>query len=449
MKKLTFSLMVLFALVVVPLDGAAHACTIPTISILGVTEDESVTIETQYFPAHKEFEVRMGLYGTKGINGILVGKVDSSTGGGLAFTFPIPDTLRDEELIAIRLDSTTGGYYSFNWFTNTTFGTHKSSLPVGEVEVSPTISIVAVKEDTLVIVKGSSFPVNKVIDVLMGEYGTMGIDGSKVSTINSGDDGNFIKTFTIPDNLKSKDKITIRFELVVSDTAVYNWFENQTGASGGCNEGGTWCGYTGIPTFTILSVEESLNVTIQTNNFPADMDFKVLMGKIGTKGVGGTLVTTLNSGKGGSFTATFDIPGSLADEHQIAVRLQTADGIFYAYNWFYNNTTSSGTSSGGTSSGYTGIPTFFISSVAEDDTVTITTNNFPEDVDFKVLMGKMWTQGINGIYVTTVNSGIGDTFSKTFDIPAALTGEARIAIRLQAVSGGFYAYNWFYNTTYP
>jgi hypothetical protein len=61
----------------------------------------------------------------------------------------------------------------------------------------------------------------------------------------------------------------------------------------------------------------------------------------------------------------------------------------------------------------------------------------------------MFTKGINGIYVTTVNSGEGGALSGTFSIPEALQGDDRIAIRLQSTIGGFYAYNWFFNADYP
>jgi len=338
MKKLTFTLLVLLALVAIPINSTAHACTIPTITIRGVTEDTSVTVETHDFPANREFEVRMGLIGAKGMNGILIGAVDSGPGGSLAFTFAIPDSLRTEDLIAIRLDSTTGGYYAFNWFTNTTFGTHESAYPVGKVEVWPIISVVSVKEGSLVTVKGSSFPENEDIIILMGEYGTEGIDGVAISSINAGGNGMFIKTFNIPERLHSESKIAIRFELSSSDVAIHDWFENRTGGCGSGSVNVICDGYTGIPTITILSVNEGEDVTIRTNNFPADMDFKVLMGKIGTKGVAGTLITTIDSGEGGSFTASFDIPDSLTEDYQVAIRLQTENGVFYAYNWFYNTT---------------------------------------------------------------------------------------------------------------
>jgi len=449
MKKLTFSLIFVIILALIPFNDAAQASTVPTISILGVTEGELVTIKTHDFPADKDFEVHMGLIGTKGIDGILVGTINSGTGSSLAFTFSIPGSLADEELLAIRLDSTTGGYYSYNWFTNTTFGTHEGGVPTGEVTDSPIITVASVKEDTLVTIKAINFPVNHEMDVLMGEYGTAGIDGTFIGTMNSGEDGEFIQTFNIPDNLISESKIAIRFELDSGDTAVHTWFENLTGGSGGSTDDDSTGIYTGFPTISILTVDEDQNVTIRAYNFPAGKDFKVLMGEMGTQGIGGALVTTINSGEGGSFTATYDIPDSLAGEYQIAIRLQTSDGYFYAYNWFYNNTTSDGSASGGAYSGYTGIPTFTISGVVEDSTISIYTNNFPVNTNFRVLMGKMWTQGIDGIYVTTITSGSGSVFSKTFNIPASLAGEERISIRLEATTGSFYAYNWFYNATFP
>lgn len=196
-----------------------------------------------------------------------------------------------------------------------------------------------------------------------------------------------------------------------------------------------------VPTFSIVSVVGNSTVTIQTANFPPNDTFNVLMGKFGTQAINGTKVGTLNSGSGGSLSATFNIPAGLQGRNKIAIRLQSPTSGYFSYNWFYNYN-SSGTSSG--SSGYTGIPTFSISSVSPDKTVTIQTNNFPKNMKFDVLMGAYGTQGINGIKVATLDSGNGGSFSATYNIPAGLAGSYRIAIRLQS-SSGYYAYNWFYN----
>jgi hypothetical protein len=443
MKKWSFSLLIVLLLAMLSLDGVAQASTIPTISIQGVTEDVKVTIVTHNFPANKDFKVRMGLIGTKAVDGILVGMVNSKTGGSLKFTLEIPEALHSESQISIRLDSTTGGYYSYNWFYNSDFGNHTGGAAADEASLSPSITILSVKKDTHVTVKGIDFPADEDFEVLMGEYGTEGKDGEVVDTINAGADTSFVEAFDIPESLKSEEKIAIRFESKDSDLVTFSWFTNETGASGGSTDP-VPSGYSGIPTISILSVNKDQDVTLQTYNFPKDKDFKVLMGKMGTKGVDGILITSFNSGEGGSFTKTFEIPGALKGDYRIAIRLQTADNYFYAYNWFYNNTAGAGT---GTPGGYVGIPTFSITSVEKDKTVTIKTNNFPANTEFQVLMGKMGTKGVSGILVKTIDSGSGGVFSKTFDIPAALAGDYQIAIRLEATSGGYYAYNWFYNNT--
>ena len=66
-----------------------------------------------------------------------------------------------------------------------------------------------------------------------------------------------------------------------------------------------------VPTFTISSVATDSTVTVVTYNFPANRDFTVRMGAYGTLGIGGIVVGTLNSGSGGSFSATFNIPDAL------------------------------------------------------------------------------------------------------------------------------------------
>jgi len=204
------------------------------------------------------------------------------------------------------------------------------------------------------------------------------------------------------------------------------------------------------PTFSISEVKTDESVTILTNNMPANKNFNVLMGEIGTKGIDGIIVATLNSDKGGSFLATFPIPEQLKGRAQIAIRLEGTDNPYYAYNWFWNDA-----KNGTWPEDYPpaqpptcacNIPTFSIKSVVKGEDVTITTYNFPKNVEFTVLMGKMWTRGINGIEVATLNSGEDSSFEATFDIPEELANEERIAIRLEG-TGGYYAYNWFWNNT--
>jgi uncharacterized protein YraI len=91
------------------------------------------------------------------------------------------------------------------------------------------------------------------------------------------------------------------------------------------------------------------------------------------------------------------------------------------------------------------IPTFSISAVVRDQTVTITGRNFPAGRSFDVRMGTYGTQALGGTYVGSTNTGNG-SFTATYNVPANLRGSTRIAIRLDG-AGGYYSYNWFWNNT--
>ena len=79
-------------------------------------------------------------------------------------------------------------------------------------------------------------------------------------------------------------------------------------------------------------------VTFKASNFPANKLVDVRLGKNGTLGVGGALVTTVDAGTG-VFTGTYTIPAELKGQSVIAIRLESRWGGYYSYNWFYNNST--------------------------------------------------------------------------------------------------------------
>lgn len=208
--------------------------------------------------------------------------------------------------------------------------------------------------------------------------------------------------------------------------------------------------YSGYPTISIQSVVPDQSVTIVAKNLPAKDSFAVLMNTMGTKGVDGIKVGSFNTGDGSSQTLTYNIPADLVGQSRIAIRIQSTSGSgYYAYNWFSN--TQGGTYPPAKPPVSTGqYPTFSIKAVVKNNSVTIVTSNLPAKDTFSVLMNMMGTQGKNGVKVATLDSGSGGAQTLTYNIPSDLHGLKQIAIRLQSTSGsGYYAYNWFYNTTYP
>jgi hypothetical protein len=317
----------------------------------------------------------------------------------------------------------------------------------------PTFSIVSVDEDVSVSIKTKNLPPNDKFEVTMGLMGTRGIDGTKVATVDSGSGGSKEYTFDIPDSLQGLYQISIRMESPTSGYYAYNWFYNSTSGDGTQPPSTTTPepGYSGYPTFSIVSVEQDEDVTIKTKNLPPNDTFDVTMGPMGTKGVDGTEVDSVDSGSGGSMEFTFDIPSDLEGSYQISIRMESPTSGYFAYNWFYNNTsngdTQSPTSTPSPPSGYTGYPTFSILSVVRDVSVTVQTKNLPPDDEFVVRMGPMGTKGVDGTKVATISSGSGGSKQFAFDIPSALQGSYRISIRMQSSTSGYYAYNWFYNNT--
>ena len=315
--------------------------------------------------------------------------------------------------------------------------------PAGPV---PLIFIVTVDPDKTVTIRSANFPKNVDFDVLMNFYGTLGIGGQKVTTVNSGAGGVLSWTFNIPDFLKGSSRIAIRLQGKGGYFA-FNWFWNTAGGAGVVNP------VRKIPTFKIVSVEGDKTVTIETADFPASDKFDVLMNRYGTLGIGGTKIQTVNSGAGGKLTFTFNIPDGLKGLERIAIRLQSPTSGYYAYNWFWNNSTAA---SGSTTPPSTTpslprgvIPTFKIQSVAKDGKVTILTSNLPAGDKFKVTMNDYGTRGVGGTLVDTVDSAAGGSLTLTFTIPDAMKGKQRIAIRLESAASGYFAYNWFWNATYP
>ena len=336
-----------FSILLIPagstlLSPVASYSTIPTFEILTVTADQSLTIRTHNFPANQTFKATMGPMGTKGVNGIEVGNINSGAGGTFEATFPVPAALVGSYQIAIRLQTShLYPYYSFNWFYNNTSGSNGTGGIPGYTGI-PTFKITNVVKDTSVTIETNNFPANQDFTATMGVIGTRGIGGIVVGSFNSDNGGTITQQFNIPAALQGMGTIAIRTQTShLYPYYAFNYFYNTDGnvpPPGGSGQGGV--PYTGIPTISITSIIRNVEVTFQTHNYPANQVFQVTMGPIGTRGINGTAVGQFPSGNGGSFPVTVPIPASLADANQISIRAQTSHlNPFFSYNYFFNTTT--------------------------------------------------------------------------------------------------------------
>jgi hypothetical protein len=80
-----------------------------------------------------------------------------------------------------------------------------------------------------VTIKTKDFPPNQTFQITMGAFGTQGIGGYQVGTLNSGAGGQLTATFNLPPQLVGASRIAIRAQTAHANPFfAYNWFYNTT-----------------------------------------------------------------------------------------------------------------------------------------------------------------------------------------------------------------------------
>jgi hypothetical protein len=339
-----------------------------------------------------------------------------------------------------------------------------------KVPGGPTFWIHDLVRDAFVIVGVTDYPENDTYFVYMRNLDAVYIKWILVGSFKGGSPDSFNMRFNIPEELRGSSHLAIMAQHAITKesggtgfTNFNEWTGLGTWTSEGITSGsGTWVSGSyipaGVPYMTILNVVKDSEVTIQTFRFPHNKSFEVRLGKIGTKGIGGVLIGIQDTGENSSFIVTYPIPASLHGEDAISIRLYSPDSGHYAYNWFLNEDGDGGSiiapSSGTTTTGPTlpagTYPYFSIQSVVAGSNVTIQGFNFTANDTYTVRMGFMGTKGIGGIVVATVTTNAsGQLSNSTFNIPSALANSYQISIRLESNNSPYYAYNWFFNKSFP
>lgn len=206
-----------------------------------------------------------------------------------------------------------------------------ASLPQPVYAASvPTLTILSVKADENVRVRGENFPRNIEFTVRMDAFGNRAIGGTIVAYTNSGD-GSFEATYAIPNSLRGVRNIAIRMD-GASGWFSFNWFVNRT-------TGDVVAPVTpvreGRHFIEIVGVERNETVTVQANRFPANQTFRVRVGPFVGFFRHAVQVGTIHSGAGGTFTFSVALPAVVKDVEMITIRLDSAQG-FFAFNAFRN-----------------------------------------------------------------------------------------------------------------
>ena len=318
------------------------------------------------------------------------------------------------------------------------------------------ISVVGVKGGESAAIKAENFPANLEFQVLMNEIGTKGVDGIVVGTATTSKQGEFTKTFAIPESLKSHSRIAVRIEATNgSGWYAYNWFDNASRGSVGtpANQRPPSSGTTtGGAQIWVGEVVEDTTVSFEAENLPAKARFAVwLEWKNGRGQIKGYKVANVITNSRGSVDEIVNIPEALRDRKMLSLRLvDTSSSKISVGAWFLNASSRDGIGGASSTADEDGIPYLEVLAVEEGESVTISASSLPAKTEFTVLMGMAGTEGVKGIKVGTISSDKKGEFSETFDIPRDLRNRDDIAIRIQAVDdAGTYAFTWFDNETTP
>jgi LysM repeat protein len=186
------------------------------------------------------------------------------------------------------------------------------------------------KEDLSVTLQGKFLVANSTYTIYLSNFKANQPVSYSVGTFTAKSDGTFSGTYSLPNKLTDVSKIKVLITNGNGDTAS-NWFFNITANS---TPGGI-----GSPalTLTVVSVEEGKSVKIQASNLLPNVSYQVLMDTTGTEGVDGLVVGTLSTSKGGTLTATFEIPDELEHRSKIDLRVQNNTFEAAAFVTFQND----------------------------------------------------------------------------------------------------------------
>lgn len=202
------------------------------------------------------------------------------------------------------------------------------SSPTGAPSTSGSIYAVSVKEDQSVTLQGKNLSANTAYKVNLGKYKSYPYSNFLVGSVNTDKSGAFKATYTIPKQLYDVMKVNVSVTSPRGATTS-NWFINATSSG---NTGGI-----GSPVFglTVTAVKKGEWVKISTKNLPANVSFHVYLNKYGATSKKAVMVGMLRDSKGGSVTATFEIPDSIQDKSQLQIIAfnnpidVTAEAVFF------------------------------------------------------------------------------------------------------------------------
>lgn len=216
------SLVALLSLILPPAVSAAPAGAITVVfDIITIIKDESITIRTRDFPVRTDFVVIMGKATNKAKDGVQAATWNSGKGGIVEATFSIPEEIKGERIIGVRIES-KDGYTAYNWFINTT-----QYALVPDANIKPSLVFSDVKKNQSVTVEAMNLPPFTTFRVRIGPHYTFYRDYASVESVTTDKTGS--AKFTIPFGKNVQDAEFVSVRLDGGSRYVFSTFSNVTG----------------------------------------------------------------------------------------------------------------------------------------------------------------------------------------------------------------------------
>ena len=343
-----------------------------------------------------------------------------------------------------------------------------------EVPNGPTFWVDKVVSQTSVRIGIKNHPKNEVYYVYMKSNNNPNT-GWKNLGVLSNQDGSHLQTFTIPSILSTESQLSI---MVLNNATGENATTTFTHTSAFKSLGTTYSyqapnlnAYGGHSsamhadglTVWIHEINHPYTITLAYSGYMQKERYQIWITDPNNAGaewkdVGNIRPENLQSGK-----ITFTIPSVYRQSKELTVKVVNFISQEYVWikfqnrtNWsaigVYNSATDTYSASNATayssySSGAASGPTPFtvITSVVENESVTLNAYNFKANDELLVTMGLSGTYGIGGISVAVQNTGESGNFTATYPIPTELKGQYTLSIRLESYNTKHYAFDWFNN----
>lgn len=222
-----FSAVILIALLALALPQPAaaapgHDITL-SFDVVAVKKSESVTIKMKDFPVRTKFTLKMAKVGKKAVDGAVIAEFNTEKGGTFEKTFQIPENLKNELIIAIRVDS-VDHYAAENWFFN-----EDKYAKVTDKAKQPAMTFSGVQKDTSFKLEVKNLVPNTAYLVRVGPHYTFYRDYVSTGTIKSDAEGVISADITMPKAIKDKAAEYVMVRLDGAGNYAVASFQNVNG----------------------------------------------------------------------------------------------------------------------------------------------------------------------------------------------------------------------------